>query len=74
MHNTIDYDAEGAPMLQEQERIYKSMTPGQKFAVTNSLYWSARRAGEAWLRSLHPEWTEERIGRTVREIFLRART
>jgi hypothetical protein len=61
-------------MLQEQKRIYKSMTPDQKFAVAISLYWSARRARGAWLRSLHPEWTEERISRTVREIFLRART
>jgi len=61
-------------MLQEQKRIYKSMTPNQKFAVSNGLYWSARRAREAWLRSLHPEWTEEQISRTVKEIFLRART
>jgi len=61
-------------MLQEQIRIYKSMTPGQKFAVANSLYWTARRAREAWLRSVHPEWTEERISRAVREIFLRARS
>ena len=61
-------------MLQEQKRIYKSLSPEQKFAVANSLYWSARRAREAWLRSLHPEWTDERISRTVREIFLRART
>lgn len=61
-------------MLQEQKRIYKAMTPDQKFSVANSLYWSARRAREAWLRSLHPEWTEERITHTVREIFLRART
>lgn len=61
-------------MLQEQKRIYKSMTPDRKFAVANGLYWSARRARAAWLRSLHPEWTEERISRTVREIFLRARS
>lgn len=61
-------------MLQEQKRIYKSMTPERKIAVANSLYWSARRAREAWLRSIHPDWTEELIRHTVREIFLRART
>ena len=61
-------------MLEEQKRIYKSMTPDQKFALANSLYWAARSMREAWLRSLHPDWTEERISRTVREIFLRART
>ena len=57
-----------------QKRIYKSMTPDEKFAVANGLYWAARRTREAWLRSLHPDWTEEQISRTVREIFLRART
>jgi hypothetical protein len=50
------------------------MTPEQKFAVANGLYWSARRAKEAWLRSLHPEWTDEQVSRKVREIFLYART
>lgn len=61
-------------MHPEQERIYKAMTPEQKFAVANGLYWSARRAKEAWLRSLHPEWTDEQVSRKVREIFLYART
>jgi len=61
-------------MHPEQRRIYKSMTADQKFAIANELYWAARRAREAWLRSLHPDWTEEQISHTVREIFLHART
>jgi hypothetical protein len=61
-------------MHPEQKRIYKSMTPDQKFAIANGLYWAARRAREAWLRSLHPDWTEEQISRTVRDIFLHAGT
>ncbi len=61
-------------MLPEQKQIYKSMTPEQKYAVAMNLYWSARRMKEAWLRSIHPDWTEEQVSRTVREIFLRART
>ena len=61
-------------MHAEQKRIYKSMTPDQKFAVARELYWFARRMKEAWLRSLHPDWTDEEISRTVREIFLYART
>lgn len=63
-----------ALMHPEQKRIYKSMTAGEKFAIANGLYWAARRAREAWLRSLHPDSSEERISSTVREIFLYART
>ena len=58
----------------EQRRIYKAMTAERKFAIANELYWTARRARHAWLRSLHPDWCEEKIRRTVREIFLHAGT
>ena len=61
-------------MHAEQKRIYKSMTPDQKFAIANDLYWFARRAREARLRSLHPDWTDEQINQAVKEIFLYARS
>jgi hypothetical protein len=61
-------------MRSEQKRIYKSMSPDQKFALANGVYWFARRAREAWLRSRHPDWSDERIRRRVREIFVYART
>ena len=61
-------------MHPEQKRIYKSMTPDERFALANRLYWFARRTREAWLRSIHPDWTDEQISHAVREIFLYART
>jgi hypothetical protein len=59
-------------MHPEQKLIYKSMSPDRKFAIAMELYWTARRAREGWLRSLHPHWTEEQIRRRVRDIFLHA--
>ena len=61
-------------MHSEQKHIYKRMSPDQKFALANGLYWFARRTREAWLRSRHQDWTDEQIRRMVREIFIYART
>lgn len=57
-----------------QIEIYKKMTPAQKWQVARDLYWSARRLKAAWLRQIHPEWTEEQVQNKVREIFLYARS
>ena len=35
-----------------------------------ALYWSARNLKAAALRHQHPDWSEEKIQKTVREIFL----
>ncbi len=70
-----DNDTEKAAFMHpEQKRICKSMTPDRKFAIANELYRAARRARQAWLPSLHPDWTGEQISRTLREIFLHAGT
>lgn len=61
-------------MHPEQKRIYKSLSPDQKFAIANGLYWSARRAKEEWVRSLHPDWSDKKVQTLVREIFLYATT
>jgi len=51
-----------------------SLTPERKIRVALDLYESARQLKAAGLRALHPDWTEEKIQQTVREIFLYART
>jgi hypothetical protein len=54
----------------EQIKILQAMTPAQKLKSMSSLYWGARRLKAAWLRDQHPDWSEERIQKEVREIFM----
>jgi hypothetical protein len=58
----------------EQFAIFKAMTPEQRLNAGRQLYWTVRRHKEAFLRSQHPEWSEERLKKEVRDIFLRARS
>jgi hypothetical protein len=58
----------------EQIAIFKAMTPEQRWNAARQLYWTVRRHKEAFLRHQHPDWSEERLKREVRDIFLRARS
>jgi hypothetical protein len=58
----------------EQKRIYQSMTPEQKLRIALDLYHSARQLKVASLKARHPDWTEEQIQKTVRDIFFYAVT
>lgn len=58
----------------EQIAIFKAMTPDQKWKAARDLYWTVRKHKAAYLRSIHPEWSEERLQEEVRNIFLRARS
>ncbi len=58
----------------EQIAIFRRMTPEQRWRAANRLYWTARRHKAAYLRSLHPDWSEDRVDDEVRRIFLHART
>jgi hypothetical protein len=58
----------------EARRILRAMTPAQKLRAAERLYWSARQLKAAALRAQHPDWSEEKIQRTVREIFMYARS
>jgi len=58
----------------EQLARYRAMTPGERLRQSDRLYWSARRLREAHERTLHPDWTDDRIADHVRRIFLRAGT
>ncbi len=60
-------------MTTEALRRIRQMTPAEKLRAAERLYVSARQLKAAALRAQHPEWTEEAIGRAVREAFLYAR-
>ena len=50
------------------------MTPEQRWRAAQRLYWTIRRHKAAFLQSLHPDWSEQRVAAEVREIFSHART
>jgi hypothetical protein len=58
----------------EQIAIFRRMSPEQRWRAANQLYWTMRRHKAAFVRSQHPEWSEERVAAEVREIFSHART
>ncbi len=58
----------------EQIAIFKAMSPEQRWRAARDLYWTVRRHKTAYLRSLHPEWSQERLEQEVRNIFLCATT
>ena len=58
---------------EEYIRILRAMTPEQKLNAAARLYWGARDLKGAWLRSQHPDWTEEQVQKAVRDAFLYAR-
>jgi len=58
----------------EQVEIYRRMTPEQRLALAERLYWSARELKAAGLRAQHPHWSEGQVLREVTRIFLHART
>jgi hypothetical protein len=58
----------------EQIAILRRMTPEQRLAIGERLYWSARALKTAWLRSQHPEWSEERVSQEVTRNFANARS
>ena len=57
-----------------QTEVLKRMSPQQKWHAALRLYWSARRWKAAWIRHQHPDWTEDQVQQTVREVFANART
>jgi hypothetical protein len=56
-----------------QRAIFRAMTPAERWRAATRLYWSARRLKAAHLRSLHPEWTAERVEDEVKRAFMNAR-
>jgi hypothetical protein len=58
----------------EQFAIYRRMTPEQRWHAARRLYWTCRRHKAAFLQSLHPDWSEEKVEDEVKRVFLNART
>lgn len=61
-------------MHPKQKKIYQTMTPEQKVKIVFDLYHSARELKHAYLRKLHPDWSENKIQQEIRKIFLYARS
>ena len=63
------------PMAQQniQHEILRRMSPEQKLAAAMNLNYSARKLKAAWIRHLHPDWSEEQVAEAVREAFANAR-
>ena len=58
----------------KQIEILRRMSPEQRWRAAHRLYWTVRRHKSAFLRSQHPDWSEERLKHEVRQIFLNARS
>ena len=61
-------------MTPDELRILRALSPAQKLAAAERLYWSARELKAAALRAQHSDWSEDEIRHKVREIFLLARS
>ncbi len=57
-----------------QRDVLRKMTPAQRLEAAFRLYWTARSVKEAALRARHPDWSDERVAREVKEAFLHARS
>ena len=63
-----------APMTPEEIRILRAMTPEQKLRAAEQMYRAALEIKAAALRAHYPDWSEQKVRREVREIFLNGRT
>ncbi len=57
----------------EQITVFRRMTPEQRWRAARDLYWTARKHKAAFLRSLHPDWTDEEVQAETRRLFANAR-
>jgi len=57
----------------EQIKIFKSFSPDAKLKIAEKLYISAKTLKVSVIRQQHPQWSEEKVVKKVREIFLYAR-
>lgn len=50
--------------------IFKAMSPAQKVALMEEMWYQARTLKKAGLKMQHPNWTDEELEAKVRKIFL----
>jgi len=48
---------------EEMARIYRAMTGAERLAVANRMFRSASSMLRSHLRTEHPDWSEERVGK-----------
>lgn len=53
---------------------FKNMSPERKLELSLQLYYSARELKKAAIKTRHPDWSEERVEKEVKEKFSNART
>ena len=66
----VEHDAPSPDQLETLRRL----TPEQRYRASREMYWTLRRHKAAFLRSLHTDWSEERVEAEVLRIFRDART
>jgi len=72
MANSNSSDMSEKSINEIQTDCFRRMALGERLALSMHLYWSARNLKTAYLRKLHPEWTDKQIQAKVRDIFLHA--
>ncbi|NOG98614.1 MAG: hypothetical protein HND52_11700 [Ignavibacteriae bacterium] len=53
---------------------FKNFSAQKKLDLSMQLYFSARELKRAWLKKLHPDWSDAELNEEVKRIFLNART
>ena len=54
----------------EEARILRAMTPQKRLEVAFGLYRTVYQLKAAYLRKIHPDWSEQKIDSYMRELFL----
>lgn len=57
-----------------QLEALRQLTPQQRYMAGRQLYWTLRKHKRAFLRSIHPEWSDAQLDEQLRQVFLNART
>lgn len=60
--------------LAKQKEILMAMTAEQKLKIAFAMRRTAMGLKTAWLKQIHPDWSEQEVQAEVRRIFLNART
>lgn len=59
----------GSDILAKQQEILRGMSPEDKLRVSQGLRDDAWAFKAAWLRQLHPDWTDAEVQDAVRRLF-----
>lgn len=58
----------------EEIKALRKMTPAQRLQLSLRLIEQMREMRAAMLRAEHPDWTDEKIGRALRDFISNARS